>query len=305
MILYGDLHESIIRDVNGGKNPTLISAVGRRINMKLQYIAAKDSWADLREKLEITYDNDPVQLPSNLLGIDLVWDDTNEIEFFERNRAASEAMEMAFRYYTYPVGSSLAEVSDVAINQDGTTFDSADLLALDLTTDDEWFYVEGDTQLYQISENTDSLYTFSPAYRGNANLTSAKIVVRPKNTLMLQLISAEGYSLSTGTIDLHYWRQPDTLRDPSDIIPLPTVEVLEYSVLASMPEAKRNRPISQNQVIEALQEAMGMNPDKPQPRLARGINGRVIDFSVNHYAARNGEVYPANGVQYRWQMNRT
>jgi len=286
MFLFGDVFTELKSAMRAENNIPEQDKALRRVNIKLREIAKLDSWAEMRQKIELSYSGSAVQLPSNLLGIDLVWDDDTEVEYHDRNRAASEAPETASRYYTYPVGSNLAQVDDVAINQDGTTFVSDDLLALGLTTDDEWFYVDGVWQYYQITSNVDNLYTFAPAYRGRGNLNAARITVRPKTTLMLQLVGPYGVEVSSATIDLHYWAMPDMLRDDSDIVPLPTSDVLVLSTLASLPEARKDRPVSDKKVLEATEKALSMNPDRPRARVPRGIHGKQIDYSGNPYARR-------------------
>ena len=301
MILFGDVFDDLVEACHAGSNPTVQAKIRRRVNTDNKAICAKESFAGLRRKTTISYAGSAVQLPSNMLGIDLVWDDTYEIEYISRNRHSSEAKEYAYRYYTYPISSVLASVDDVAINQDGTTFVSDDLLATGETVVDEFFYVGGMDQLYQITAQTDNLFTFTPAYRGIGNKTDAFIVVRPPDTLMLDLESADTTTVPTGTIDLHYWVAPDYLRDPNDIIYLPSSDALTYRTLNRLPEAKANRPVSKSMVDTALQECLAMNPDSPSPRVARGLNGRKIDFNTNHYSPRYGAAGNANHIISNWQ----
>jgi len=302
MFIFGDAYDEVIDALNAKSNLDEQAKALRRLNIDLRAISHMDSWAEMREVSEISYGGDAVQLPSNMIGIDLVWDDDNEIEYFNRNRAAIEGEEASNRYYTYPVGTALASVNDVAINQDGTTFDSPDLEALSLTTDEEWFYVEGEDQYYQITSNTGSLYTFAPAYRGLGNKTAAKIVVRPKMTLMLKLEGLYNVDVQTTTIDLHYWSQPETLRDPPDIVPLPTSDVLVLRSIANLPGARKKRPISERRVQAALDEALMLNPDKPQARVLRGIHGRKVDFTANPYARRGNMTGSGlDAMVTRWQ----
>lgn len=304
MFVFGDIFTEIVSAIKAENNPSEQEMALRRTNMKLRDIAKLDSWEEMRLMTELSYSGDAIQLPSNLLGVDLVWDDDNEIEYHDRNRAAAESPESAFRYYTYPVGSNLAVVDDVAINQDGTTFVSDELLALSLTTDDEWFRVEGEDQYYQITSNTDSLYTFAPAYRGIGNKTAAKITVRPKSTKMLQLVGPFGEVISGCTLDVHYWAQPDLLRDASDNVPLPTSDVLTLSVLASLPQARKNRPVSATMVKTATDHALSMNPDRPRARVLRGIHGRQVNFGANPYASRGSTTgIGAQSMVKRWRSD--
>ena len=302
MFMLKDAFDEVVDATLAKRNPELQTKIMVKFNQWLRYIARKDSMSELRRKLEISYDGDPVQLPPNFIGADLVWDDTNSIEYIDRNRSDSEAFERMNRYFTYPIGSSLAKVSDVSIQQDGTTFSSDDLLALDLTTDDEWFYVEGEEQYYQITSNVDSLYTFSPAYRGTGSRSSAVITVRPASTLMLDIVGSLGAEVPTTTIDLYYWIQPDLLRDMSDMVPLSTSYALVSLIISHMPEAKKSTPISQNQVKEAISELLADNPDKPRARVMRGHNRNRIFDRGNPYGSRN-QGSTTNFMGARWPRN--
>ncbi len=304
MILFKDIFAEVIYGMRAKGDPEGQARALRKLNEDYQSLAREDSWEEMRAVKEITWTGDAVQLPSNLIGIDLVWDDDYEIEFLPRNRSASEHDDTAYRYYTYPVGSTLVEVGDGAINLDGTTLNSPELTASGETIVGEFFYVEGSPQLYEVTAVDGDNYTFTPGYRGESNVSAVKVYVRPKITKMLQIVAPDGYSLPTGTITLYYWTQPVSLRDPDDLVLLPTSEVLTLKTLAHTPEARQHRPVSESQVDKALQKALAVNPDKPQPRVMRGIHGRKIDFGDNHYADRRTASVKVNKVYNTWQTNR-
>lgn len=301
MFMLEDPLNEIIEACNAQNNPTLQERIMRRLNQDLRSIARIDSWADLRRKIELSYSGSPIVLPPNMIGIDLAWDDTYFIEYIDRNRSATKAYERMNRYFVYPVESVLASVDDGAVQQDGTTFVSEELLALGLDTDDEWFSVDGEEQYYQITENTGSLYTFSPAYRGLGNKTASKIVVRPLSSKYIDFIGPLGADATTGTIDLHYWIQPDLVRDPTDMIPLPNSDVLTLRVISRMPEAKERRAINRNEVKEVLDEALSQNPDKPMAKVLKGKNRNNIFDNGDPYGSRNNTGTTTNPMECRWK----
>jgi len=289
-ILYGDVFDEVVEAMRADGSESGKAKAGRRLNSDYQALAIMESWAEMRKNIEITYSGSAIQLPSDLIGIDLIWDDTYEIEYLGRTRDGAEHDEQAYRYYTYPVGSALAVLDDVTVNQDGTTFLSTDLETLadaGQSYDDEYFYVDGEDQLYKITSRVADLFTFTPAFRGLGNRSSASMVVRPPTTLMLDIVAPEGCTSPTGTIDAHYWKKPDTLRDPMDQILLPTSDVLILRSLSRLPESKPHRPVTMSMAMDARKEAMALNSSPPRPRLARGLNGRPFTASDSLYSKRS------------------
>jgi len=305
MVLFGDVYDDVVRAMRAEQNPEEQQRALRYLNQDAAAIALRDSWADLRVRLDITWGGTAVQLPANLAGIDLVWDDLNGIEYIPRNRGAGEQREDSHRYSLYPVGSMLASASDATLSQDSTSLASDTLAAIGSTLVGEYFYVEGEAQLYLISAfaSATGIFTFSPAYRGTGTKSGARVTVRPQGTQVLELAAPGSYDPPHGTITIHYWRLPDTFRDAHDVVPFPTAEVLTYRTIARLPEARKLRPVSQAQVASALAEALALNPDKPLPRLAKGIQGRRLDFSQNHYAPRMDENVRVDRMYDTWRRN--
>jgi len=305
MVLFGDVFTEVIRAMRAERNPEEQERAMRYLNQDALAIGLRDSWADLRVRAEYTYTGSAIQLPSNLAGIDLLWDDINGTEYQPRNRSASEKEENAFRYITYPVGTALTTATDVTVAQDSTSMASSTLAAVGDTLEDEYLYIDGEPQLYQITafDSDTSLFTITPGYRGTGSKTSASAVVRPPTTLMLDLVAPEDYAVPTGAFILYSWRRPDVLRDPGDLVPFPTSDVLTHRTISRLPEARKLRPISQAQVAAALQEALALNPDKPMPRFAKNQFGNKLDFSRNHYSPRMYENVRVNRVYDTWRRN--
>lgn len=303
MFILGDVYDEVIDAMKGRNNPDYQERAMRRFNLDLRAISRLTSWAEMRRKIQITYSGEAFLLPANLIGIDLVWDDDNEIEYIGRNRSSAEAEETAYRYFTYPVAESLVTVNDGSFSQDRDTFVSDELLASGEDVTDEYFYVEGEDQYYKILSNTDNLYTFTPAYRGKGTKSAVRITVRPTSQLMMDIVGPYGAEVSGCTLDIHYWQQPDIVRDMSDIVPLPTTEVLVRRVLRNLPEAQQRRPMSDQRVKEALDEAIRINPDRPRATVLRGIHGRKVNGFNSPYSSVSTDNLSARMVN-RWQTNR-
>lgn len=308
MILFGDIFDNVVRAMRAEDSPAEQDRALRRLNQDAQAIGRKESWAMLRERMEIAWAGVPVLLPANLAGIDLVWDEDNAIEFTGRNRSHAEKDEPLFRYVTYQAESPLVSASDARLVPGMPSLVSSTLEAYDGDLVGEYVQVEGDWQMYRIIAQSGNLFTLSQAFKGLAEVSQALAVVRPKGTLMLELVAPDNVQVPTTTITFHYWTLPDTLREPMDIVPFPTADVLELRTLSRIPEARKLRPVSQTQVDQALQEAMALNPDKPSPRRAKDRLGRTLTQSPLHYMPRNGlaseSLYAQSGVHTIWQRNR-
>lgn len=310
MILFGDIFDNVVRAMRAEDSVHEQQRAMRRLNQDCQAIGRKESWAMLRDTLSISWSaGTPYLLPSDLIGIDLVWDEDNYIEYVGRNRSHAEKDEPLYRYVTYPAETPLAELTDAKLVPGLASLVSTQLAAEELGDDivGEFVQVEGDWQLYEITAQSGTLFTIDPAFKGAGEIDQAIAVVRPAQTQMIDLVAPDNVSIPTTTLKIHYWRQPGTLRDPHDIVPFPTADVLELRTLSRIPEARQLRPVSQTQVDQALQEALALNPDKPSPRRAKDRLGRVLTQSPLHYKARNGiasdSLYAPTGVHEIWRRN--
>jgi hypothetical protein len=278
----------------------------RMLNTDATALALRESWAELRKTVTLTWTGSEILMPADMVGIDLVWDDLYEVVYQDRNRADARQVEHAFRYYTRPAGESLIEVSDAALSQDVGTLASDTLTASGLDMVGEYFVVAGEEQHYEITAVESGLYSFTPAYRGSGTRSAATVTVRPKRTRYLTLVPPSYTQVPTSSFTVDYWAYPQMLRVDSDIVPFPTMDVLLYRTLSKMPESRTKRPISPTQVEAAFVQAAALNEDRPKPRLSTGIQGTPLNFS-NHYAVRGGESRSLGGglgMVTRWQQNR-
>jgi hypothetical protein len=305
MVLFGDILEEVIRAMRASQNPEEQARILRRLNQDLFALALMDSWADLRKKQTISWTGTAVQLPSNLVGIDLVWDDVNEIQYHARNVSAAEQYENMYRYMLSPVGDALLTAEDVSVEQDSTTLTSTTLAASGSTLVGEFLVLNGEPQVYKITAHNSGNFTIYPAYRGRGDKQQVSATVRPPGTQQVELTAPGNSEAPSGSIDIYYWQLPTMLRDDNDVVPFPTADVLTFRSLSRLPEAKARRPISQTQVQEALDEALSLNPDKPLPRVAKDLQGNRMDFSRNAYSPMpSGRGFTRHGVYDIWQRNR-
>lgn len=283
-----------ILDAMGRRNDAELRQKAERIlNLELLEICREVSIADLRDKETVSLDSDDyddgMQLPSDLLGIDMVWDeDGNEV--VERNRADLDPSESGYRFYRYPVSEdALFFGTDLQVTNSGTSFTSAALsawLAADATRTVAGEYVRFGTELpyFLISTNT-SPFSFAPTYYG-PTMRGEDFYVRPPETQKIVVYDAAEAEVTDRDVYVYYWKAPRGLYRPGDRIPLPTVEPLVLRVLRRMPEAKDKRPVSAAEIERAMSKLRRMNPNFPRPPAARDVHNRVMTGETNPFKQR-------------------
>jgi len=290
MIMAADLLQELFYYTQVQTSDEGKARVLRQVNSEYRSVAAMESWAELRKVTTLDWSGDAVQLPANLQGIDLVYDPTNYLEFHYRSRGDASMPENMVRYFTYPVGSVLTSVEDGATSKDSTILNSPDLNTAGVTAVGEYCFIGESQQLYLITAQDEDDFTISPGYRGSGiGETNLKVIVRPASTLMLQLEGPRTYDLPTTQIEVSYWTMPDEIRDPTDIILLPTKEVLLSRTMAVLPETKSLRPVSQAEVDRRFAEALRLNPTRPRARTPQKISGVPMKPGASHnYMRRSG-----------------
>ena len=288
-IVIGDILDAM----NRRNNAELTAKAERILNLEMREIAREVSIADLRAKTTISLDSDDyddgMQLPSDLLGIDMVWDeDDNEI--VERNRADIDAAEFGYRFYRYPVDDDpMFFGTDLTVTNEGTGFTSAKLdtwLAAVTTRSVIGEYVRFGEELPYFLISTDtSPYTFTPTYYG-PTMRGGDFVVRPPETKKIVVFDPDESEVDDRDIYVYYWKAPRGLYRDSDRIPLPTMDPLVLRVLRRMPEAKDKRPVSLGEIERSMAKLRRMNPNFPRPPTAKDVHNKVITGATSPFGKR-------------------
>lgn len=291
MLPIGSVCEEILDIIYSRNDDEVKDRVWRQVNYQYFELCKQHSWELLRapsaETLDFTGSTSAgLLLPADLMGIDIVWDSTNDQEFFEMDRPDSQSNETGYRYYRYlPSRSHLFEGTDLVLSKNGTSFTSASLSSDGATTSGEFVQFNDEPGLYEISSNTTP-FTFTPTYRGE-NLVQKGFRVRPWQLVKrMVIIDPTEDLLYDRSVKVYYWKAPPPLYREEDMALLPTLEVLKLRVLRALPESKGKFNVSESMLKEALRVALKLNPKFRRPHTARDQHNRRVDVNRNPYGSR-------------------
>jgi len=287
MIPCGILIEDLFDILNADNDERMQGRIWRRLNYEYFELCSEVSWASLRcgvpANLDFSgADSTGLWLPSDLIGIDLVIDRDEKLEFHEKDQPAAMLDEYGYRYYRYfPSRSDLASGSDVVVAKGGSSFTSASLTAAGTAVNGEFVMFGDEMGMYEITSDV-SPFTFVPTYHGPAK-TNKSYVIRPwSRTQKMVIIGPDEANLYDRDVDVYYWKAPVPLYRSEDMILLPSAEILKLRVLRSIPEAKSRFPVSDTMLQTALNRAARQNP----------AFSRSTDPLDKHYARYAGTACP-------------
>jgi len=283
---YKAMVDEILDDINSHNSDDLKRRVPKLIQKFYFKICKKISWAPLRKEIELDFTTDTtnlgIQLPSDLFGIDRIYDEDNKVEFIVRDSSEVLPDEPCYRaYQTYPSVDPLLTYDDLIINSGAATFLSASLsayVALGNDVTSEYIKIAGEPGYYKITNNV-SPFTLENAYYGKAQV-QADFQVRPIETTRLFIVDPSENKLSDRTVKVFYWSAPRPLYKDTDSIIFPDATILKLSVIRELPEAKKRRPVSQKEMEEAMGEAKKQNPQSPATQAPRDKNNNL--FTMNN-----------------------
>lgn len=291
MMHVGPLLDEIFNLTDADRDEALQARIWRQLNYQYFELCAEVSWAALRAgpvtlDFAAAADTTGLWLPSDLLGIDLVWDADDEVEFFEQGRATAQTDENGYRYFRYlPSRTALYSGSDLVLAKGASSFTSAALTVAGTAVNGEYVQFDDEPGFYQISSATTP-FTFTPAYHGPAK-TQKSFCVRPWETShKLVIVDPDETKLVDRDVSVYYWRMPVPLYRREDMILLPSVEVLKMRTLRALPESKSKFGVSQSMMDEAFRRAVKANPKVPRPLAARDKHGMKIDLATNPFDER-------------------
>jgi len=289
MVPCGMTIDDIAGALSAAKDEELMGRIWTRFRFEYFRICSDVSWDFLRPS-PVTLDFSAagatgLYLPSDLLGIDQVWDDTNSVEFSETSEAQAQADGSAYRYYKYlPSRSDLFSGTDLSLSTNSLQFTSALLTADGTDPDGEYIQFDDEPGYYLISSSTTP-FTFVPKYNGPQKQRK-NFSIRPwESTEKMILIDEAEDKLTDRSVSVYYWRYPVALYEPEDQIPGYMQQVLKLRTLRGIYEAKDRNPVSQTMLTGAYNEALKAN--KSFVKLApRDKHNKRFSMSSNPFEAR-------------------
>jgi hypothetical protein len=299
MIALNKLTEKILRDMNRENVTADKTYLEDIINMKYFEIAAEHPWQFMREPpLSIDLSSADyatgMWLPSNLLGIEMVRENDSDQEIVPRDfPSAYQNDEYMFKYFTYApahddsLGANavpLDRITDMSITS-GTTAGTFATPTWQADWPGEYLQIEDEYGLYKLSAVTNTL---TNTYYGptKANVAAR---VRPEYTQKIVMLSPDETAVTDKTIRIYYWSMPVPLYNDDDPVMLPDWNYLMLSVLREMPEAKRRRPVSKDELDEARRFAMSRNPDFPRKDHPRNKHNSLFTHHGSPFGDRRNE----------------
>ena len=289
MLPCGMLINDIAYALSAQGDPDLMERIWARFRFEYFRICSEVSWDFLRPSPVTLNFNDAdatgLYLPSDLLGIDQVWDSTNDVEFSETNEAQAQTDQWGYRFYSYlPSRSDLFAGTDLSLSANSLQFASALLTADGADPDGEYVQFDDEPGYYEVSSSTTP-FTFTPRYNGPQK-QQKNFSIRPwESSKKMILIDPSEDKLADRSVSVYYWRYPVAPYKPEDQIPGYMQEVLRLRVLRGIYEAKERAPVSQTMLTAAYNEALKAN--NPFIKMTpRDKHNKRFSMSSNPFAER-------------------
>ena len=289
MVPCGMTIDDIANALSASKDDELMGRIWTRFRFEYFRICSDVSWDFLRPSpvtLDFsTADSTGLWLPSDLLGIDQVWDSTNGIEFSETSESQAQDDQWGYRFYKYPPSrADLFSGTDLSLSTNSLQFTSAELTAAGTSTDGEYVQFDDEPGYYLLSSSSTP-FTFVPRYSGPQK-QQKNFSVRPwESSEKMVLIDEDEDKLTDRSVSVYYWRYPVALYKPEDQIPGYMQQVLKLRTLRGIHEAKDRAPVSRTMLTGAYDEALKANKSFVK-RSPRDKHNKRFSVSKNPFGGR-------------------
>jgi hypothetical protein len=303
---FGDIKEAIFKAANAASNTDRQEEIVGEIRKQYWRACTMHPWHALRVgPTEYDFSSDDYSsgmlLPSDLFGVEMVWDDTHKVEFQDKLKSDTAPDEWGYRYYLYrPSRTALFRGTDCYLQNGGDTFTSESLTTDGSDMTGEYVRFHNIKGYYKITSAT-SPFGITPDYSGD-DIYGKPFVVRPPETQRMVLIDPDEDELTDRTVNVYWWRAPMPLYNDDDEIILPFPKWLELLVLRETPSSRKNRPVSQGEIEEAYNECCRLNPSTKRVHGVRDKHGHRIDFSTNPFGQRQNSNALVNDIR-RYGLN--
>lgn len=288
MIAVGQLWDAVLR-ANRVKTADIRRVVRDECNKAYYELCSMTSWVGLRKQITLDFadavDETGFWLPSDLIDIDDVRDETNHVLYLPRDEASLEYDDETPRWFYSDVVSSPLIVSNDGLNVEQNassfTFDTA----LSQDCEDEYLRINGQLGFYKLTSGSTTQPTFEPTYRGD-NLSNVGYQIRPDGTRKLALVD-ESRTAADKEVTVFYYAYPPTLDQEDQIIRLPSARPLELLTLTRIIGTYNKRELSadryRGEFQVELDKMFNKNPAFGGPNWGRDRRGKP--FRVGRNAA--------------------
>lgn len=253
MIPAGPFLEQLFYDLDATSDEAK-KTVLRRLNIAYFDIARETSWQEMRRTTSLTFTGSPILLPSDLLGIDAVWNDNNGVYTARDRQFIGDPNDNAYRWeYSSITSEPLATLEGVSVKPGETTVNG-----LDDDYTGEYIVFAGRHGFYKI---TDANGTISPAFQEEA-VNQGAATIRPAGTKYLQLFNPDG-TVNKETVNVDYYAFPQPIHKDG-VIHLPQTDylaleaIIRHIGLTNMDEKKADRYRREHEEADA--ECHSLNP---------------------------------------------
>ena len=250
----------------------------RAESRKAYYELCKEtSWENMRDSIPYSYNesDDGMWLPANLIGIDAVTDGIDVWKKTNPPAASNTNSTQKLWFIAEHNRTPLVSGTGLAIDDGSTTFSGASAITSDHVG--EYIRIGGQSAVYKLASAT----TLETPYYGDKQ-TNASFEVRPVGTKRIKLLSESAETDRTAAT-IYYWRFPDQIYNPDQLMLLPTARVLELATSVRINgtdrdtegknDAQKDLYGSKGRYEGELSRATSLNPDFQPPVRPENRNG--------------------------------
>jgi len=294
----GNIWERIYNDAKLGHKKEFVKRVVRSVYYEI-CMAPEVSWVNLRDEVELDFSNAEdatgLWLPSDVIGIDSVWDITNDIEYLGRDEdKVKEPRDSNYMWYFSEIARDNGWYgTDCTISHGGTSFSISSGITEDVTGSYVSFGVE--PGVYKIeSVNGASPYTtfnldqtyYGPSLDGDATPESS-YSIRPMGTKKITLLDSGGSFDSDASVSVFCTRLPPPLYLANQITMLPNDNVIYERAMSELAPSSTIKREHFNSYQFELGDMMKRNPTYDGPSYPRDINNNPFSIGdLNIFSKR-------------------
>ena len=232
-------------------------------------------------------------LPPNLAGIISVRRSDTGVLVWPRDQAGARADENIPRYFTSLVpaaesDSDLPFLSTGSISAGGSTItcpalyvlsETVDLVGMTIVVNNEQY----GNYFYTIESVNDDDQTIGITGNHPYEETNADIRVRPAElSQKFTVVDSAEAEIDNVEFNVCYWKTPNPLSLPTDIIPMAYPTLLELMTIRRLPNTKDRRPVSKSELDDAQRVARVREPKIGVSQKPVDESGQKFTFSPSY-----------------------